>query len=167
MNKIACVNENTASSGGTMLHSGGTLSGHRRLRWHPLITLIAVLGLVAGCMAGYGRIDANPNVADRFSNAAATSGARYFIHGTPQKSSAVAVLAAGYGMDSKLWQTADAKTAGEVIASQGWGWRGYDILDEKGATIGQMMTQVQDVTVKVDSQSRVVMLALRFKFGGK
>ena len=140
---------------------------HCRLRRHPVFALIAFLGLATGCIAGYGRIDANPNVADRFGHASAASDASYFIHGTPQKSSAVAVLAAGYGMDSKLWQPADAKTASEAISAQGGGWRGYDILDEKGATIGQMMTQVHDVTVIVDSQSRIVTLSLRFKLGGK
>lgn len=131
-----------------------------------MLLTMAVLLAATGCMAGYGRLAGNADAARSIVHEKTAEGVTYYLHGSPEKASALAAITSGYQMESHLWQSLSAERASKVLGKFGRSWEGYDILDADGVSVGYLLTAVQQVTVTVNPDNRTVSLALRFKVGG-
>jgi hypothetical protein len=122
---------------------------------------IAVLLILPGCMSSYGRLKANPELTDAFTNRRALPPDYiYYYCGRENLPYAVVGIDPAYQFEDRVWFKIETKEevykkAASVVAWNDIWSRGAEILDPSGNRIGIWFSYYQHTTVKVGPENKV------------
>lgn len=124
------------------------------------VAAVSILLLLNGCMSGYGRLKANPDLTDAFKNKRALPDYNYYYCGRENLPYAVVGIDPAYQFEGRVWfklETSEdvyKKAAGVVAWNPIWA-KGAEILDASGNRIGIWFSYYQHTTVKVGPGNNV------------
>ena len=151
-------------------------SRRRLLSGYVTVALcLFIAALVSGCLANYGRLNWDSQVAAQFQANESQEDFNYYYFGVGNRTFAMAGISDKYSMDSKMWRQVQPDTQDfKDLISRAWvnsyyapyDPRGAHILDPQGNRVGSWYSSLRFVTVKFSEDNRIVIITDKPFLGG-
>lgn len=131
-----------------------------KLGFRATVLAVSVLLILTGCTGNYGRLKANPDLTNAFTNRGALPDYNYYYCGRENLPYAVVGIDPAYQFEDRVWFKIETKEevykkAASVVAWNHIWSKGADILDPSGNRIGIWFSYYQHTTVKVGPENKV------------